>query len=188
MGRGNDFEFVPGDPAKVWYTDDKGLYYSADTGRTWLRQRGWQMYSRDIVFTDPLHGWVLGDDSLLLYTTTGGLTGVQEVDPPNVTGFSLEQNYPNPFNLSTTIRYALPHSSHVTLSVFNTLGQHVVTLVNGEVEAGYHEVQFSAIGGSLPAGRQAPSGGNAAGLASGVYLCRLQAGSYSETKKLCLVR
>jgi len=171
MGWGNDFEFVPGDPAKVWYTDDKGLYYSADTGRTWLRQRGWQMYSRDIVLTDPLHGWVLGDDSLLLYTTTGGLTGVQEDDPPIVTGFSLEQNYPNPFNSSTTIRYALPQRSHVTLSVFNTLGQQVATLVNGEVEAGYHELHF-----------------NAGSLASGLYIYRLSASSWTQTRTMLFIK
>jgi hypothetical protein len=59
----------------------------------------------------------------------------------------------------------------VTLTVFNTLGQQVATLVQGEQEAGYHELQFDA-----------------SGLASGVYLYRLQAGSYVETRKLILVR
>lgn len=77
------------------------------------------------------------------------------------------QNYPNP---STTICYGLPSRSHVTLTVFNTLGQQLATLVNGEMEAGYHEVQFDA---SWPA--------------SGVYLYRLQAGSFVETRKLVLV-
>ena len=85
--------------------------------------------------------------------------------------FALQQNYPNPFNPSTTIRYGLPNRSHVTLTVFNTLGQQVSVLQNGEQEAGYHEVQFDG-----------------SGLASGVYLCRIQAGSYVETKQLLLVR
>ena len=85
--------------------------------------------------------------------------------------FALDQNYPNPFNPSTTIRYALPARSHVTLTIFNTLGQQVATLVEGEVEAGYHEVQFDA-----------------SRLSSGVYLYRLTAGSFVETRKLVLVR
>lgn len=90
---------------------------------------------------------------------------------PLLRSFTLAQNYPNPFNPSTTICYGLPHKTTVQLSVFNTLGQQVATLVQGEQEAGYHEVKFD---GSK--------------LASGVYLYRLQAGSYLETKKLLVCR
>lgn len=85
--------------------------------------------------------------------------------------FSLSQNYPNPFNPSTTIRYALPSRAYVRLTVFNTLGQHVATLVNENQEAGYHDVRFDG-----------------SGLASGVYFYRIQAGTYLDTKKLLLLR
>jgi len=85
--------------------------------------------------------------------------------------FRLMQNYPNPFNPSTTIRYGLPNRSHVTLTVFNTLGQQVAHLQNGEQEAGYHEVQFD--------------GKN---LSSGVYFYRIQAGDFVATKRLLLLR
>jgi hypothetical protein len=85
--------------------------------------------------------------------------------------FCLCQNYPNPFNPTTTIRYGLPHSSQVLLTVYNTLGQRVATLVQGQQEAGSYGVKF---GGT--------------GLASGVYFYRLQAGSYVDTKKLVLLR
>ncbi len=84
---------------------------------------------------------------------------------------TLHQNYPNPFNPSTTIRYGLPNRSNVTLSVFNTLGQAAAELVSGEQDAGYHEVKFDG-----------------SGLSSGVYFYRMQAGSFTETKKLLLVR
>jgi hypothetical protein len=97
-------------------------------------------------------------------------TVVRSVSPP-AHEFALSQNYPNPFNPSTTIRYGLPNRSHVTLTVFNTLGQQVATLVNGEMEAGYHEIQFDA-----------------KGLSSGVYLYRMQTGSHIATKKLILLR
>jgi hypothetical protein len=100
-------------------------------------------------------------------TSTGLLSGWTEMPA----SFALFQNYPNPFNPTTTIRYALPKRSQVTLTVFNTLGQQMAMLVNGEVEAGYHEARFDA-----------------RGLASGVYFYRLTAGGYSQIRKLCIVK
>ena len=84
--------------------------------------------------------------------------------------FRLEQNYPNPFNPSTTIRFALPRGVHVTLDVYNDLGEKVATLMNEWNEAGYHQVRWTPT------------------LASGVYIYRLRAGSFVESKKLLLLR
>lgn len=98
------------------------------------------------------------------------VTGVS-APPGQPERFVLEQNFPNPFNPSTTIRYSLPVRSHVTLSIFNTLGQQIATLVQGEREAGYHEATFDG-----------------ANLSSGGYLCRLQAGDYVATKRLLLIK
>jgi predicted GH43/DUF377 family glycosyl hydrolase len=103
------------------------------------------------------------------------------VDPPGVTGvsgagqrataYSLEQNYPNPFNPSTIIRYGLPRASVTRLSVFNTLGQEVALLVDSFQDAGVHEVRFDA-----------------RGLASGVYVYRLSAGGFVQSRRLLLLR
>ncbi|MDZ4698333.1 MAG: DUF5060 domain-containing protein [Rhodothermales bacterium] len=85
--------------------------------------------------------------------------------------FSLEANYPNPFNPSTVIRYALPEASVVRLEVFDLTGRSVAVLMDGPQPAGAHEVVFDAT--TLP---------------SGVYLYRIEAGSFSKTMRMTLVR
>jgi hypothetical protein len=128
----------------------------------------------DILGDDPLTILVdLGNDGSVDDTLhlTNEATGVGNKGSGVPTGYQLEQNYPNPFNPVTTIRYGLPEKSDVTLAVFNTLGQRVATLVQGEQEAGYHEVLFDA-----------------SNLSSGVYLYRLTAGGFVEARKLLLVR
>ncbi|HCV44443.1 MAG TPA: hypothetical protein DGH68_13225 [Bacteroidetes bacterium] len=97
------------------------------------------------------------------------LTSVLENQVPSE--FALRQNYPNPFNPSTTIRYGLPKTAFVTLTVYSTLGQQVAQLVNEQQQAGYHDVMFR--------GDQ---------LASGVYFYRLDAGSFTSVKRLLLVK
>jgi hypothetical protein len=85
--------------------------------------------------------------------------------------FSLAQNYPNPFNPSTVIRYQVPEAGDVKLVVVDMLGREVAVLVNERRSAGVHEVTFDG-----------------AGLPSGVYFYRLQAGDVAQTRKLLLVR
>jgi hypothetical protein len=88
------------------------------------------------------------------------------------TEFALYQNYPNPFNPSTTIKFALPMDSKVTLKVYNIVGQKVTTLINNEIkEAGYHQVSF-----------------NANELATGIYIYRLTANDFTSTKKFVLMK
>jgi len=85
--------------------------------------------------------------------------------------YSLSQNYPNPFNPSTTIKYELPKTSMVRLSVYDILGREVSVLVNERKNAGAYEVKCDA-----------------ASLSSGVYLYRLQAGEFTQTKRMLLLR
>ena len=85
--------------------------------------------------------------------------------------FELFQNYPNPFNPSTVINYQLPAANYVTLKIYNVLGEEVVTLVDGEQLAGYHEAVWDA--SSVP---------------SGVYYYQVYAGSFTSVKKMMLVK
>jgi chitinase len=93
-------------------------------------------------------------------------------------GYALEQNYPNPFNPATTIRFSLPVSSHVSLVVYDVLGNEVATLVNEERLAGKYNEVFDA----------ASTRGKQGSLASGVYFYRLLAGVFSETRRLLLLK
>ncbi len=87
------------------------------------------------------------------------------------TQYGLAQNFPNPFNPSTTIEFALPRESHVTLDVYNTIGERVASLLNETRGAGYHTVAFDA--SSLP---------------SGVYLYRISAQEYVSVRKMLLTK
>ena len=112
----------------------------------------------------------MGAAGIMALAAKGVVTGVGMPDALPAL-FWLSQNYPNPFNPSTTIRYCLPNRLHVTLTVYNTLGQQVAVLQNGEQQAGFHELQFDA-----------------SGLASGVYLYRLQAGDFISTKRMLILK
>lgn len=150
-----------------------GVFVSRDGGSSWdsvnagLASR--QVYSmcvaEDYVYSGTARG------VYRIPRTAFGLTSVKHDGGSSLRGYVLDQNYPNPFNPSTTILYGLPSRSHVTLSVFNTLGQQVSNLVQAEQDAGYHEVKFD--GADLP---------------SGVYFYRMRVGSFTETRKLLLVR
>ena len=85
--------------------------------------------------------------------------------------FTLSQNYPNPFNPATTIEYSIPQNSFVTLKVYNVLGQEIASLVNQEQKASNYTVNFDA-----------------SRLASGIYFYKIQAGSFTLTKKMLLLK
>ncbi len=99
-----------------------------------------------------------------------------EEQNPTVNKFELHQNYPNPFNPLTTIKYNLLHSRHVTLEVYNILGQKVKTLVNTKQEIGLHTVVWDA---KDDFNRKA---------ASGIYIYQLSVGSYIYSKKMTLLK
>jgi hypothetical protein len=99
-----------------------------------------------------------------------GSTGV-DGDANIAVKFSLSQNYPNPFNPVTNLQFSIANSQLTVLKVYDVLGREVATLVNEQKLPGTYAVQF-----------------NANNLASGVYFYRLQAGQFSDTKKLLILR
>ncbi|PIQ09913.1 MAG: peptidase M1 [Ignavibacteriales bacterium CG18_big_fil_WC_8_21_14_2_50_31_20] len=104
------------------------------------------------------------------------ITDVEDANT-NIYNFSLDQNYPNPFNPSTTIKYSIPRSTdnysvqQVQLKVFDILGHEVSTLVNKQQKAGNYEVQFDA-----------------SNLTSGIYFYKLTTGTFSESRKMILIK
>jgi hypothetical protein len=102
-----------------------------------------------------------------LNTVTTGVEGPSELPLT----FELQQNYPNPFNPSTVITYSVPERIHVRLEIYNLLGQKVASLFDQEQVAGTHSVSW-----------------NARGMGSGVYILKMQAGSFSNARKMLLLR
>jgi hypothetical protein len=180
--------------------DDPGTYlsslyysFSMDAGLTWSQN---ERLSESF---DPHVGWpqqnkmgdyfdMISDNDGASIAWCGTFNGEEDVyygrinqTPVEVEGenevtqipesFSLYQNYPNPFNPTTTISYSLPISGNVALEVFNLLGEKVATLVDEFEEAGSYKKTF-----------------NADMLSSGVYIYKLSAGSFVETRKMILLK
>ncbi len=114
------------------------------------------------------------DDYLIL---TDSLSIAKSLGKKNLTAYELPtdytlmQNYPNPFNPVTTISFFIPQNNYVTLKIYNTLGEEVMTAINEEMEEGYHSVNL-----------------NLSAMPSGVYLYSLSADSFRDTKKLLLLK
>jgi hypothetical protein len=109
------------------------------------------------------------------YYEAGGtnpiVLSMKEISNQIPTVYSLSQNYPNPFNPTTNFQFSIVNLQLVSLKIFNILGQEVTTLVNEFKQPGVYQVTW-----------------NAGGLSSGVYFYKLQAGSFTDVKKMILAR
>jgi hypothetical protein len=156
-----------------------GFAFSISQGQTithsepFVIDSGWKDYNCDIVAfvqsDNPSQRIIIQCAQAPVPATTPVVTESPTVGLPE--GYRLSQNYPNPFNPVTEIWYAIPRDEQVTLKVYNVAGAEVAVLVDGRQAAGSHSVRW-----------------NAHDLASGVYFCRLQAGAFSETVKMVLLR
>jgi Secretion system C-terminal sorting domain len=112
------------------------------------------------------------DPMIRATVTMSSLVGISQLSNELPDEYSLSQNYPNPFNPATTINFAIPKSSEVSLKVYDILGREVVTLVNEFKLAGNYSVNFN----------------ETSGLNSGVYYYKITAGNFTDTKKLVLIK
>lgn len=126
-------------------------------------------YSWRVGSLNPDIGYETQWSSIWYFMTAETSVAAEPGEKPIV--FTLEQNYPNPFNPATTIRYAVPAVANVELSVYNMLGQKVVTLVDKHQPAGTYTAEFDA-----------------SRLSSGIYIYRLQAGGLTATRTLTLIK
>lgn len=165
------------------YAQDLTIQYANASGTTYPDTEDFS-YSNSALKTGGMGGYPIGDlnwfpAKLAAFNAAGGykvvdnsLLAVKELPGKQVpNSYKLGQNYPNPFNPTTEINYSVPQNGFVTLEVFNVLGQEVATLFSGVQHAGNYVASFDATK-----------------FASGVYFYRLQAGSFSVTKKMVLLK
>jgi len=134
------------------------------------QKRAWEKWS-DNTYHAMQDAWNNMDRDIWIAAEIEVASDVDDGKDIIPSGYALNQNYPNPFNPSTVISYQLPTTAFVRLRVFDILGNEVASFVNKEQHAGYYNVTF-----------------NASKLTSGIYFYRLEAGTFSETKKLMLVK
>jgi len=158
-----------------WLTSYGSIRSTSNGGSNWINYQNLQntQMKHDIVFTDSLTGWVVGDSGTILKTTTGGiLTGFANISSEIPKDFSLSQNYPNPFNPKTIINYQCAIYNDVSLKIFDVLGNEVAELVNEKQNAGSYSVEFDG-----------------SGFASGIYFYSLLIdGNIIDTKRMILLK
>lgn len=168
----------PGGGIRVFAATQKaGVYVSGNNGVSWAPVND-GLTSQPIYY--PIYYLAVADDYLIAVDNIGGcwrrplaeiVVSVERLRDDGPARFGLRQNYPNPFNPSTNISFTIPTRSFVTLRVFDALGREVGVLVSEELPAGSYVRRWDA-----------------AGFPSGLYFCRLEAGSLTETRKLLLLR
>ncbi|MGB9591074.1 MAG: T9SS type A sorting domain-containing protein [Candidatus Kryptoniota bacterium] len=158
---------------KIIVSTDRGIFISDNNGQSWTNVNSGLKTSNVPA---------LSISGTLIFAGTSGygvwrrplsemITSVEKYSLDLPSCFSVEQNYPNPFNSITTISFTLPTRSFVTLKIFDLLGKEVASLVAEELSGGTYTKQW-----------------NTEGLPSGVYFYRLHAGTFTETKKLILLK
>jgi photosystem II stability/assembly factor-like uncharacterized protein len=160
----------------IYYAVNQGLYITPDECKTWFFANPSPVHVQPKSIVVDKSNRIFAINNLATtkpYFATGKFIstnvegGISEIP----TKFILHQNYPNPFNPTTRIKFGLPNSVLTKLIIYDILGSEVSVLLNKELEAGYHEVNFDAT--DLP---------------TGIYFYKIQAGEFIQTKKMVLIK
>jgi hypothetical protein len=172
--------------AKVMVLSNLGSDLTTLTNVPWLAAGDWYDIFDQSVYTAS--GTTIPSFDIPAYTAKVysnktnaellALTDVEDGTTKNTlpTVYALEQNYPNPFNPSTTMKYAVPNTSFVSIKVYSILGKEIAVLKEGIVSAGEYSLQWN---GRTKGGEHA---------ASGVYFVRMESGSFKLTQKIVLMK
>jgi len=159
---------------EMWTQNHRNIYkyennqlvkvsFENNTNGLWQKVDGFQIFNESSGYIF----YIIGAEITIYYNN---ITEVNRV-PEFANVYTLKQNYPNPFNPRTTIKYSIPESEFIQLTVYDMLGREVSKLVNEEQSKGAYKIEFDS-----------------SRLTSGIYFYRLQSGKYVETKKMLLMK
>jgi photosystem II stability/assembly factor-like uncharacterized protein len=150
--------------------DNGGLYLSEDDCQSWTKVYDGEV---SLIKTDqevPRNIYINTQHGLLTFEDTITKLG-EKKEPQILKNYLLHQNFPNPFNPITIIRISLPVQEHVKVSIYNTVGEKVETILDKRLDDGNHDIEF-----------------NAKNLSSGVYFYKIEAGNFQDIKKMIYIK
>jgi photosystem II stability/assembly factor-like uncharacterized protein len=169
----NDIIIDPVFDSTLYVATDVGVFASSDLGNVWnaIGTNFPNVVVTDLVLHNPTRTLIAATYGRSMYKIIlDSVSSVKSVEL-KIKNFTLEQNFPNPFNSSTNIRFTISESRNTTLKIFDINGKEIATLISQHLSAGNHEIMW-----------------NANEISSGVYLFRLTADTYIETKKLMVLK
>ncbi len=146
------------------------IYQSSDNGATWITRNEGGPGGPSAFFTIPSFIWAGGGQGVY-GRNLSEMIGIKTTSTEIPSSCSLSQNYPNPFNPSTKIRFEIPKTGFSSIKVYDILGREIATLVNEQLKPGTYEVDWDG-----------------SAFTSGVYFYTMRTGSYTETKKMLMIK
>ena len=146
---------------------------STNNGVNWIVQNTSATVSfSGLQFVNTTTGFAVGENGSVYKTTNGGEPiGINIISNEIPEKYTLSQNYPNPFNPTTNIEFSIPKNEFVSLKIYDEIGREIAVLVNENLKAGTYKIDF-----------------NASGLNSGLFFYKIQTATYTETRKMILVK